>query len=125
MRSDGIPLFEKIAFDFEHQPCDGFGLSFHVVERIVVELHHVEEIVDMRFAVEDVGAVGQSAVEGFVLVAFVGYFTHYLLEDVFQREQAERGAVLVHDDGHVYLVALELFEQVVYLFVFRYVVGFP
>ena len=77
----------------------------------------------MGLAVEQVGIFVQTGIKHFVLVAFVRNFTHYLLDDVFERHEALRRAVFIDDDRHVDLLVLEIGQQVVDLFGFRDKIG--
>ena len=64
-----------------------------------------------------------SHVEPLLLVALVRDLANDLLHDIFERYQTLRRAVLVDDYGKVYLLALEVFQQIVYLLVLGHEVG--
>lgn len=123
MRGDRVALLEEVALDLEHEARDGLGLSLDVVEERVLQSGYLREVADVGLALEEERVVAQAAVEGLLAVALVVDVADDLLQNVLQRQQSQRRAVFVHDDGHVYLVALELLEEVVDLLVFGYVVG--
>ena len=53
-------------------------------------------------------------------IKFIPNLTDHLFEQVFQRHQPRRAAVLIHDDGHVRSVLLEVLKHVVQLLGKRY-----
>ena len=54
-----------------------------------------------------------SSIERLLLVVLVLDLAHDLLEEVLDRDQARRAAVLVEHDGQVDLASLELVQEVV------------
>ena len=83
-----IPLFQEVALQFEHQTGQCFGTPLDIGESTFGNLHNAFEIADMGLAVEQVGIFVQTGIKHFVLVAFLRNFTHYLLDDVFERHEA-------------------------------------
>lgn len=74
--------------------------------------------------VEEVVAVVELGVGAFDGVALVRNLADDLFENIFERDDAQRRTVFVDHDGHVYLVRLKLFQQVVDLLVFGHEIGF-
>jgi hypothetical protein len=114
---------QQIAFQLHHQSGKRLGMSLDIGEGLLLEAERTLELSDVRLAVEDVGMFVYAHVEPLLLVALVRDLANDLLHDIFERYQTLRRAVLVDDYGKVYLLALEVFQQIVYLLVLGHEVG--
>ena len=110
----------EIALDLEQQACQGVGIALNGVEELVIQLQDLGEVGEQGLALEEVGVLIQAGEGQFLVIILVVYLTYNLLNDVFHRHDAARSAELVHDDGNVHLVCLEIAQQVVNHLGFRY-----
>ncbi len=91
------------------QPADGVDLVL-----VEVDVEQLGEVVDVqRGARPGIRPSPSSSTSGGLAVVLVGDLADDLLEDVLDRDQPGRAAVLVDDDRDVDLVALHLAQQVV------------
>ena len=104
VRREGVALAREVALEFEHQPRERLGLAPDIGKGILVELENPLEIAQVGLAVEKIALGIKTRIEGFVVVALVRDLADDLLDDVLERDESERRAVLIDDDRHVYLV---------------------
>ena len=94
-----------------HEPADRVVL-LGVLE-LEVEVEQLEQLVDVGPAVDARLVVGQALDHRLLDVVLVLDLADDLLEQVLDRHEARRAAVLVEHDRDVDLAPLELVEQVV------------
>jgi len=73
----------------------------------------VLDLLDLDLAGDDDVVRAVLLDEGLLLIVLVLDLAHELLKKVFQGHQARDPAVLVHDDGHVFLAFLKIFKKLV------------
>src|SRR5277367_4466246 len=90
----------------EHKAADGFVRGILGKDDVVTR----GELADFYGGVEDHASVGESE-RAFDYVEFVVNFTDHLLEDVFERGEAENAAEFVHDHGEAGAAGAEFEEE--------------
>ena len=104
-----------MAEQVEDQAADGVPLG---VGELRAEL--VAHLVDRRSSRDAQCAVCQVFDDGRLDVVLVGDLADDLLEQVLERDQPGRAAVLVDDDGHVELLGLHLAQELGDALLLRY-----
>lgn len=106
---DGLRLFGDFAELLDNPPAH--RLRVKVFRFVLVDIEFFEEVVKFRTAVHEVVFIVNlgEVVDHFVV--FVPDLTDEFFEDIFERYYAERSAVLVHHDRHMYLLSLHTLEQ--------------
>src|SRR5262249_18922374 len=99
--------------DGGHAPDARQDVAAHGLEplRFDREAEAIAELVEADLGAEHVRAVALVHDRLALDVILVADLADDLLQQIFDRDEARRAAVLVHDDGHLDLPALELLQQ--------------
>ena len=103
----------ELTLDFEQQSGKCVGIAFHILEEIVLNLHDTAEVGQEGLGLKDVGVLVEAGVGTLVVIVFVADFAHNLLDDVFHGNQSACTAELVHHNGHMHHVGLEITQEAV------------
>ena len=76
-------------------------------------MEDLAEVAQQRLALETVSVVVELDILALLLVILVVDLADNLLQNVLQRDQSARAAILIDDDGHVDVVLLEVAQEVV------------
>ena len=101
-----LALFRNAVEQRQYKACDRIIL---IVREL--DFHRIFQIAQRHVACDDVIAVGQSYELVIVLVELVAYVAHELFQDILDRADAHRSAVLIDDNGHLHAGILHLTEQ--------------
>ena len=106
--------FGEVALEFEDETRQRVGIALHLLEEVLLQLHHLVEINKQRATLEEPCVLVETMPAVVLVVGLVVYLTHYLLDDILHGDESARTSELVHDDGDVHLVLLEIAQKVVY-----------
>ena len=104
----------EFALDFEQEACECVGIALYFLEIFVVKVHDAVEIRKQGLGLEDIGIVVQALIALFGIIVLVIYLAYDFLDDVLHCNNAAGAAKFVYYNGNVYLVLLEITQQVVY-----------
>ena len=107
---EAVAHLRERAEALERPAADGGAVG--VVEGVLVPVEQLEKVRERHGAVELIAAVGPRDDLVFHHVLLVPDVADKLLEHVLHRDDAERAAVFVRDDGEVLLLAAELCQHV-------------
>ena len=103
----------EVALDLQQQAGQRVGLARHLLKLVVIDVEDLAEVAQQRLALETVSVVVELDILALLLVILVVDLADNLLQDVLQRDQSARAAILIDDDGHVDVVLLEVAQEVV------------
>ena len=98
----------EVALDLQQQAGQRVGLARHLLKLVVIDMEDLAEVAQQRLALETVSVVVELDILALLLVILVVDLADNLLQDVLQRDQSARAAILIDDDGHVDVVLLEV-----------------
>jgi len=104
----------EFALDFEQEACECVGIALDLLEVIVVKAHDAVEIRKQGLGLEDVCIVVQALIALFGIIVLVIYLAYDFLDDVLHGDYTAGSTKFIYDYGNVYLVLLEIAQQVVY-----------
>ena len=89
-------------------------MALNIREGILIETNGTYKLADMYLSIKDIGILAYLLVElVLVVIALIGNLADNLLEDILERHEALRCAILVDNNSNMYLLLLELLQQVV------------
>ena len=105
----------KLAFYLQQQSGECIRLAFHWCEEIVRQLKYARKVGQQGLRFKDVRVLVEPCVWLLlVIVIFVVDLADNLLDAVLHRDDAAGADKLIHYDGDMHLVGLEVAQQFVY-----------
>ena len=120
---DAFALCGEIALYLKQEAGKRFGLAFDGLEVIVVEAKYLYKVGHKCLGLKDVGVLVEPLVGLLFVVVFVVYLPDDFLQNVFHCDDSACASELIHHDGDVYFVRLEVAQKVVHHLRFRHEVG--
>ena len=106
---------QEVALNLKQKSCQRISIALYVGKLVIVNLQDAAEITKKSLALKQIGVVVQLGVGLLLIIKLIVYLTDYLLKDVLKGYDTAGTTELIDNDGNVYLVFLELAQQVVNL----------
>ena len=104
-------LYGELSLYLEKQAGQRLCFALDVLEIIVIKAENLREVRDERLCFEEVGVLVKALIGFLLIVVFVVYLAHDFLQDVLHRDDSAGASELIHNDGDVDFVCLEVAKQ--------------
>ena len=110
----------EFTFNFEQHTRQCIRISHHLFKLVFVYFRNLIEIRQLRLRFKYPGMVIQDHVCTFFIIIFIMNLTHNLFNNVFHRHQSGSSSKLIHNNGNMNLIRLEVTQQIINHLCFRH-----
>ena len=98
----------EFALNLKQQTCQCVGIALNLLKDVVVQFQNLVEVTQQRLALKDKGVAVDADVALLVIIVLIVDFAYDFLQNILQRHNAAGTTKLVHHNGNMHLVLLEL-----------------
>ena len=111
--------FRELALDFKQETCYRIGFASHIFEFFRIEFQNLIEVGKQSLGFENISGIIQFYISAFFFIVLIIDFTNDFFDNVLHRYNSRSSTKLIHHNGNMNLVGLEIAQQIVDFLGFR------